>query len=140
MNEKILESNPAEKNLFDILVLSNNSPESGVRIVNSAKHYGKVDPTAGGSCFSLGGRKAYKASQWSISGKYRARGCERKGFFQKQARFLPVPCTLLRVPEHTQHTGSLEEGSFGYILCTKGSGRILHGLGILRQLLKKQSS
>ncbi|KAK2519750.1 cytosolic 5'-nucleotidase 1A [Columba livia] len=40
VNEKILESNPAEKNLFDILVLSNNSPESGVRIVNSAKHYG----------------------------------------------------------------------------------------------------
>ncbi|XP_065611223.1 cytosolic 5'-nucleotidase 1A-like isoform X1 [Cyrtonyx montezumae] len=39
-NEKILESNPAEKGLFDILVLSNNSPESGVRIINSAKHYG----------------------------------------------------------------------------------------------------
>ncbi|XP_069713845.1 cytosolic 5'-nucleotidase 1A-like isoform X2 [Phaenicophaeus curvirostris] len=40
VNKKILESNPAEKDLFDILVLSNNSPESGVRIVNSAKHYG----------------------------------------------------------------------------------------------------
>ncbi|XP_062465400.1 cytosolic 5'-nucleotidase 1A-like, partial [Pezoporus occidentalis] len=40
VNKKILESNPAEKDLFDILVLSNNSPESGVRIINSAKHYG----------------------------------------------------------------------------------------------------
>uniref|UniRef100_A0A669R7B2 Cytosolic 5'-nucleotidase 1A n=1 Tax=Phasianus colchicus TaxID=9054 RepID=A0A669R7B2_PHACC len=40
VNKKILESNPAEKGLFDILVLSNNSPESGVRIINSAKHYG----------------------------------------------------------------------------------------------------
>ncbi|NXQ94205.1 5NT1A nucleotidase, partial [Sagittarius serpentarius] len=40
VNEKILESTPAEKGLFDILVLSNNSPESGVRIINSAKHYG----------------------------------------------------------------------------------------------------
>ncbi|XP_057228146.1 cytosolic 5'-nucleotidase 1A-like isoform X2 [Malurus melanocephalus] len=40
VNEKILESNPAERELFDILVLSNNSPESGVRIINSAKHYG----------------------------------------------------------------------------------------------------
>ncbi|KFV49019.1 Cytosolic 5'-nucleotidase 1B, partial [Tyto alba] len=40
VNEKILESNPAEKDLFDILVLSNNSPESGVRIINSTKHYG----------------------------------------------------------------------------------------------------
>uniref|UniRef100_A0A669R0L9 5'-nucleotidase, cytosolic IA n=1 Tax=Phasianus colchicus TaxID=9054 RepID=A0A669R0L9_PHACC len=39
VNKKILESNPAEKGLFDILVLSNNSPESGVRIINSAKHY-----------------------------------------------------------------------------------------------------
>ncbi|KAL2303507.1 hypothetical protein Nmel_008777 [Mimus melanotis] len=40
VNKKILESNPAERDLFDILVLSNNSPESGVRIINSAKHYG----------------------------------------------------------------------------------------------------
>ncbi|XP_075282601.1 cytosolic 5'-nucleotidase 1A isoform X2 [Opisthocomus hoazin] len=32
VNEKILESNPAEKDLFDILVLSNNSPESGLEI------------------------------------------------------------------------------------------------------------
>ncbi|XP_019330054.1 PREDICTED: cytosolic 5'-nucleotidase 1A isoform X2 [Aptenodytes forsteri] len=40
VNEKILESNLAEKDLFDILVVSNNSPESGVRIINSAKHYG----------------------------------------------------------------------------------------------------
>lgn len=63
MNKKILESNPAEKNLFDILVLSNNSPESGMRIVNSAQHYGKADPTPGGACFSLGGCKADKASQ-----------------------------------------------------------------------------
>ena len=47
VNEKILESNPAEKDLFDILVLSNNSPESGVRIINSAKHYGKGDPSPG---------------------------------------------------------------------------------------------
>lgn len=41
VNKKILESNPAEEDLFDILLLSNNSPESGVRIINSAKHYGK---------------------------------------------------------------------------------------------------
>ncbi|XP_027661136.2 cytosolic 5'-nucleotidase 1A-like isoform X2 [Falco cherrug] len=40
VNKMILESNPAEDELFDILVLSNNSPESGVRIINSAKHYG----------------------------------------------------------------------------------------------------
>ncbi|XP_010132044.1 PREDICTED: cytosolic 5'-nucleotidase 1B-like [Buceros rhinoceros silvestris] len=40
VNKKILENNPAEKDLFDILVLCNNSPESGIRIVNSAKHYG----------------------------------------------------------------------------------------------------
>lgn len=40
VNKMILESNPAEKGLFDILVLSNNSPEGGVRIINSAKHYG----------------------------------------------------------------------------------------------------
>ncbi|XP_054131736.1 cytosolic 5'-nucleotidase 1A-like isoform X1 [Melozone crissalis] len=40
VNKKILESSPAERDLFDILVLSNNSPESGVRIINSAKHYG----------------------------------------------------------------------------------------------------
>lgn len=51
VNEKILESNLAEKDLFDILVLSNNSPESGVRIINSAKHYGKGDPIPGGICF-----------------------------------------------------------------------------------------
>uniref|UniRef100_A0A8C3B8L0 5NT1A nucleotidase n=1 Tax=Cairina moschata TaxID=8855 RepID=A0A8C3B8L0_CAIMO len=40
VNKKILESSPAEEDLFDILLLSNNSPESGVRIINSAKHYG----------------------------------------------------------------------------------------------------
>lgn len=40
VNEKILESNPAERELFDILVLSNNRSESSVRIINSAKHYG----------------------------------------------------------------------------------------------------
>uniref|UniRef100_A0A8B9Z552 5NT1A nucleotidase n=1 Tax=Buteo japonicus TaxID=224669 RepID=A0A8B9Z552_9AVES len=47
VNEKILESTPAEKDLFDILVLSNNSPESGARIINSAKHYGKGNPSPG---------------------------------------------------------------------------------------------
>ncbi|NXG57308.1 5NT1A nucleotidase, partial [Hemiprocne comata] len=40
VNEKILERSPAEKDLFDILVLSNNSLESGMHIINSAKHYG----------------------------------------------------------------------------------------------------
>uniref|UniRef100_A0A8D0ENE4 Cytosolic 5'-nucleotidase 1A n=1 Tax=Strix occidentalis caurina TaxID=311401 RepID=A0A8D0ENE4_STROC len=50
VNKKILESNPAEKDLFDILVLSNNSPESGVRIINSTKHYGKGDPIPRGAC------------------------------------------------------------------------------------------
>ncbi|NXX80209.1 5NT1A nucleotidase, partial [Urocolius indicus] len=40
VNMMILKSNPADKELFDIVVLSNNSPESGVRIINSAKYYG----------------------------------------------------------------------------------------------------
>ncbi|NXQ03982.1 5NT1A nucleotidase, partial [Vidua macroura] len=40
VNKKILENNPAERDLFDILVVSNNNPESSVRIINSAKHYG----------------------------------------------------------------------------------------------------
>ncbi|KYO22168.1 cytosolic 5'-nucleotidase 1A [Alligator mississippiensis] len=40
VNQKLLERNPEEKRLFDVIVLSNNSPESGVRIVNSAKQYG----------------------------------------------------------------------------------------------------
>lgn len=51
VNEKILESTPAEKDLFDILVLSNNSPESGARIINSAKHYGKGNPSPGVHAF-----------------------------------------------------------------------------------------
>lgn len=51
VNKKILENNPAEKDLFDILVLSNNSPESGVRIINSAKRYGKGNPIPGGTGF-----------------------------------------------------------------------------------------
>uniref|UniRef100_A0A8C0FBK1 Cytosolic 5'-nucleotidase 1A n=1 Tax=Bubo bubo TaxID=30461 RepID=A0A8C0FBK1_BUBBB len=54
VNKKILESNPAEKDLFDILVLSNNSPESGVRIINSTKHYGKGDSIPRGACFPTG--------------------------------------------------------------------------------------
>lgn len=110
VNKKILESNPAEKDLFDILVLSNNSPESGVRIINSAKHYGKGgDPIPRGACFPLGGWEADKAPRWSISGKYRARGYKEKGLFWKQAQFLPTPCSLPRVPEHPQGTGSLAE-------------------------------
>ncbi|XP_010216038.1 PREDICTED: cytosolic 5'-nucleotidase 1A-like [Tinamus guttatus] len=40
VNEQLLASDPAERDLFDVIVLSNNSPESGVRIINSAKHYG----------------------------------------------------------------------------------------------------
>ncbi|KAM9147374.1 cytosolic 5'-nucleotidase 1A-like isoform 2-T5 [Pangshura tecta] len=40
VNEKLLERNPEEKGLFDVIILSNNSPESGMRIVNSAKHHG----------------------------------------------------------------------------------------------------
>ncbi|XP_044282058.1 cytosolic 5'-nucleotidase 1A-like [Varanus komodoensis] len=40
VNKKLLEKNPEEKGLFDVIVLSNNSPESGVRIINSAKKYG----------------------------------------------------------------------------------------------------
>lgn len=67
VNKKILESNPAERELFDILVLSNNSPESGVRIINSAKHYGKGHP-----CLampeSLAGCRAEQAPQWISSG------------------------------------------------------------------------
>lgn len=111
VNKKILESNPAEKDLFDILVLSNNSPESGMRIINSAKHYGKGDPIPRGVCFHLGGCKADKSPQWGISGKYRARRHKRKVLFWKQAQFLPAPRSLPRVPEHTQHTSSLAEPS-----------------------------
>uniref|UniRef100_A0A8C8SMQ5 Cytosolic 5'-nucleotidase 1A n=1 Tax=Pelusios castaneus TaxID=367368 RepID=A0A8C8SMQ5_9SAUR len=40
VNEKLLERNPEEKGLFDVIILSNNSPESGMRIVNSAKQHG----------------------------------------------------------------------------------------------------
>lgn len=67
MNKKILESNPAEKGLFDILVLSNNSPESGVRIINSAKHYGKV-------AHPWGYAPSVLSPQHCIHGEYRARG------------------------------------------------------------------
>ncbi|XP_003214873.1 cytosolic 5'-nucleotidase 1A isoform X1 [Anolis carolinensis] len=40
VNKKLLERNPEEKKLFDVIVLSNNSPESGARIINSAKQHG----------------------------------------------------------------------------------------------------
>ncbi|XP_053108162.1 cytosolic 5'-nucleotidase 1A-like [Hemicordylus capensis] len=40
VNKQLLERNPEEKRLFDVIVLSNNSPESGLRIINSAKHHG----------------------------------------------------------------------------------------------------
>lgn len=40
VNAKLLEKNPEEKQLFDVILLSNNSPESGTRIVNSVNHYG----------------------------------------------------------------------------------------------------
>uniref|UniRef100_A0A8C5SIN4 Cytosolic 5'-nucleotidase 1A n=1 Tax=Laticauda laticaudata TaxID=8630 RepID=A0A8C5SIN4_LATLA len=40
VNKKLLERDPEEKGLFDVIVLSNNSPESGVRIINSVKQYG----------------------------------------------------------------------------------------------------
>ncbi|XP_074810944.1 cytosolic 5'-nucleotidase 1A-like isoform X2 [Natator depressus] len=40
VNEKLLERNPEEKGLFDVIILSNNSPESGMRIINSAKQHG----------------------------------------------------------------------------------------------------
>ncbi|XP_061466115.1 cytosolic 5'-nucleotidase 1A-like [Rhineura floridana] len=40
VNKKLLERDPEEKELFDIIVLSNNSPESGVRIINSVKQHG----------------------------------------------------------------------------------------------------
>ncbi|XP_062973191.1 cytosolic 5'-nucleotidase 1A-like [Elgaria multicarinata webbii] len=40
VNKKLLERYPEEKGLFDVIVLSNNSPASGVRIINSAKKYG----------------------------------------------------------------------------------------------------
>lgn len=44
VNEKLLERNPEEKGLFDVIILSNNSPESGMRIINSAKQHGKEIP------------------------------------------------------------------------------------------------
>lgn len=40
VNEQLLKRNPEDKELFDVIVLSNNSPESGVRIINSAKEHG----------------------------------------------------------------------------------------------------
>nr|XP_028590185.1 cytosolic 5'-nucleotidase 1A-like isoform X2 [Podarcis muralis] len=40
VNKKLLERDPEEKELFDVIVLSNNSPESGVRVINSAKQHG----------------------------------------------------------------------------------------------------
>lgn len=41
VNKKLLERDPEEKELFDVIVLSNNSPESGVRVINSAKQHGR---------------------------------------------------------------------------------------------------
>ncbi|XP_025022058.1 cytosolic 5'-nucleotidase 1A-like [Python bivittatus] len=43
VNKKLLERDPEEKGLFDVIVLSNNSPESGVRIINSVKQYGSTE-------------------------------------------------------------------------------------------------
>ncbi|XP_066492810.1 cytosolic 5'-nucleotidase 1A-like isoform X2 [Tiliqua scincoides] len=40
VNEQLLKRNPEDKELFDVIVLSNNSPESGMRIINSAKEHG----------------------------------------------------------------------------------------------------
>uniref|UniRef100_A0A8D0CAR4 5NT1A nucleotidase n=1 Tax=Salvator merianae TaxID=96440 RepID=A0A8D0CAR4_SALMN len=40
VNKKLLERDPEDKGLFDVMVLSNNSPESGIRIINSVKHHG----------------------------------------------------------------------------------------------------
>ncbi|XP_015675179.1 cytosolic 5'-nucleotidase 1A [Protobothrops mucrosquamatus] len=40
VNKKLLERDPKEKSLFDVIVLSNNTPQSGMRIINSVKHYG----------------------------------------------------------------------------------------------------
>ncbi|XP_064423425.1 cytosolic 5'-nucleotidase 1A [Latimeria chalumnae] len=40
VNEKLLEQNPEEKMLFDVIMLSNNTPQSGMRIINSAVRYG----------------------------------------------------------------------------------------------------
>ncbi|XP_042197501.1 cytosolic 5'-nucleotidase 1A-like [Callorhinchus milii] len=40
VNEKLLENNPEEKQLFDIILVSNNNAQSGLRIINSIKHYG----------------------------------------------------------------------------------------------------
>lgn len=42
VNEQLLKRNPGDKELFDVIVLSNNSPESGVRIINSAKQHGRL--------------------------------------------------------------------------------------------------
>lgn len=42
VNKKLLERNPEEKELFDVIVLSNNSPQSGTRIVNSVKEHGRL--------------------------------------------------------------------------------------------------
>lgn len=76
VNKKILESNPAERDLFDILVLSNNSPESGVRIINSAEHYGKGNPS-----LAVSGR-LHSRSGTTVDHqcKQRAKGYKGKGF------------------------------------------------------------
>ncbi|XP_066557080.1 cytosolic 5'-nucleotidase 1A [Amia ocellicauda] len=40
VNEKLLEKNPEETLLFDVIIVSNNRPESHPQIINGAKHYG----------------------------------------------------------------------------------------------------
>lgn len=113
MNKKILESNPAERDLFDILVLSNNSPESGTRIINSAKHYGKGDPSpmvpdSPGRLQSRSGTTV--DHQWQTE-SHGIQGEGGKGF-------------------------SWSPASFSHVLHTKKSGSILHGPGTFRQLLE----
>lgn len=141
VNEKILESTPAEKDLFDILVLSNNSPESGARIINSAKHYGKGNPSPAVHAFPQETVKQIRHhSGASVAntepGDRRGRGCfgNKPNSCQPHAA-CPVCWSTPRVQVPWQ-----SPAPFGRILCIRGSGSILHSLGILRQLLKKQSS
>uniref|UniRef100_UPI00398E4F6D cytosolic 5'-nucleotidase 1A isoform X2 n=1 Tax=Pristiophorus japonicus TaxID=55135 RepID=UPI00398E4F6D len=40
VNKRLLERNPEEKQLFEVILLSTHSAEGGVRIINSVNHYG----------------------------------------------------------------------------------------------------
>ena len=42
-NLKLLELHPEEKCLFDVVLMSNNSAQCGVALINSINHYGEEE-------------------------------------------------------------------------------------------------